>query len=94
MAKSAPRKVVAMEVFWDLVHTMILFDAVAFVVVFAVGVLVAPVIVLMDGAFWWKRRLRWTAVAFFGSWFGLWMYWRMRPGSATQPSMGTTFDTQ
>ena len=83
-----------MEVFWDLVRTMILFDAVAFVVVFAVGVLVAPIIVLMDGAFWWKRRLKWTAVALFGSWFGLWMYWRTRPGSAAAPPARTTFHPQ
>jgi len=67
-----------MKLFWDFVDIMILIDAVAFAVAFAIGMLVAPILVLMDRAVWWKHRLKWTAVALFGSWIGLWMYRRSR----------------
>jgi len=83
-----------MEAFWFFVHITIFLDAVAFAIVFALGMLVAPVVILVDGAFWWKRRLKWMAVALVGSWLGLWMYWRRRPAPAILPPARATFGSQ
>lgn len=76
-----------MDVIGEFVH-LLTRDAVVVTIaaIFGAGVLIAPIVILVRGAGWWKRRLKWAAVAMLTSWFGLWLFWRDRPrasGSST-----------
>jgi len=51
-------------------------DAIAVGILFAAGIVVAPIAILLGGACWWRRRLKWATVAMFTSWFGLWLFLR------------------
>jgi hypothetical protein len=76
--------------FWHgFAHVLYLVDMVA-LVAFVLGMVVAPLVILMHRVTHWKIRLRWTAVALCTSWLGLWMYWRRhgRP-AATDPASST-----
>jgi len=75
-----------MEAMSEFVHTLVALDASTIAIVFAAGMVVAPLIILMQSAIQWKRRLKWTAVSLLTSWFGLWLYWRSEPraGAASQ----------
>lgn len=68
-------------------HELVVLDAIAVFVALAAGVVVAPVVVLLQGACWWRRRLRWALVALLTSWMGLWLFWRAEasrnPGAYT-----------
>ena len=63
----------------EYVHIIVLLDEIAVaivVVVFAAEMIIAPVAILVRGACWWRRRLKWAAVATIASWLGLWLFWR------------------
>lgn len=60
--------------------------ALAQAIVFAVGAVVAPIIILVHGAFWWRHRLKWAAIATLTSWIGLWLFLRDDPRANTRPS--------
>jgi hypothetical protein len=65
-----------MEVLSEFVHTLVVLDVIAIAIGFAVGMVGAPLIVLMQSALRWKQRLKWTAVLLVTAWFGPWLYWR------------------
>ena len=70
--------------FWHgFAHVLYLADMVAFAA-FVLGMIVAPLVILLHRATHWRIRLRWTAVALCTSWLGLWLYWR-RHGRAQAP---------
>jgi len=83
-----------MEMFRSFVHIMMYLDAFAFAVVFAVGAIVGPVIVLVDEARGWSYRLKWAAAAILGSWFGLWLYWLRRPVTGIRVLVRSMFDSK
>ena len=41
----------------------------------AVGIVVAPVLVILHAGVEWKRRAKWIAVCMMTSWIGFW-FWR------------------
>jgi hypothetical protein len=68
-----------MSWFRDFIHIIIVLDEIALViaaVVFAAGMIVAPILILVRGACWWRHRLKWAAVAMLTSWLGLWLFLR------------------
>jgi len=70
-------------------HTIVLLDEIAVgiaVVVFAAGVIIAPTAILVRGACWWRRRLKWAAIAMLTSWLGLWLFWRGEARAGRSPS--------
>jgi hypothetical protein len=71
----------------ELVRILVALDVIALTVALAVGVFVAPLIVMAQGAVRWRERLKWTVVSLLTSWFGLCLYWHRRAGAgATSPN--------
>lgn len=71
-----------MDALLEFAHTVVNLDAMLIAVVFVAGVVIAPVVILIRGACWWKQRLKWAAVAFLTSWLGLWLFWRKQAPAA------------
>ena len=65
-----------MEWFWESVHLVVTLDAMVVTIVFVAGALIAPIAILVRSTCFWRRRLKWAAVAAVTSWFGLWLFWR------------------
>lgn len=78
-----------MDWFAEYLHIVVLLDEIAVgiaVVVFAAGVIIAPTAILVRGACWWRRRLKWAAIAMLTSWLGLWLFWRGEARAGRSPS--------
>ena len=65
-----------MDAFLEVVHSVVTLNAILIALVIVAGVVIEPLVILIRGACWWKRRLKWAAVAFLTSWLGLWLFWR------------------
>lgn len=65
-----------MERFAEFIHLAVALDVLVAGVAFALGVVIAPIAILVHGTCWWRRRLKWAAVAAFTSWIGLWLFLR------------------
>lgn len=78
-----------MDKFLEFVRIVVSFDAIAIAVALGVGAVIAPLIILVRGACWWKRRLKWAAVAVLTSWLGLWLFWREQARVSAGPPNST-----
>jgi hypothetical protein len=58
------------------VEALVVFDALAIVAALAIGVVVAPVLVIVHAGCEWKRRMKWIATCALTSWIGFWFYRR------------------
>ena len=77
-----------MDAILEFIHIVVALDAMAVAIVFVVGMVIAPIIIVARGACWWKRRVKWAAVAVLTSWFGLWLFWRSNDrASRTYPTL-------
>jgi uncharacterized membrane protein YozB (DUF420 family) len=77
---------VIVEALSEFVRTLVVLDVIAIAIVFAIGMVVAPLIMLMQSASRWNQRLKRTAVSLVTSWFGLWLYWHRPASEGAVPS--------
>ena len=79
-----------MEAFLKVVELVVMIEATAIAVAFAVGMIVAPAVVLVQRACWWKKRVKWAAVCALTSWMGLWFFLRDQRGSRSRLRRATS----
>ena len=65
-----------MERFLEFAHLLVTLDVILVGVVFAAGIVIAPAVILVRRACWWRRGQKWAAVAALTSWISLWLFWR------------------
>lgn len=58
------------------VEAFVMFDALAILVALAIGIVVAPALVIVHAGSEWKRKRKWIAVCGLTSWIGFWFYRR------------------
>jgi hypothetical protein len=75
-----------MERFLEFVQIVVALGAIAVGVVFIAGALIAPAVIIVQVACWWRRRLKWAAVALVTSWLGLWLFQRGEARRSHGPS--------
>ena len=58
------------------VEALVVIEALAMLAALAIGLVAAPVLVIVHAGSEWKRKAKWIAVCGLTSWIGFWFYRR------------------